>query len=147
MSGSILAALTAANGGLFPADRLTGPSPLHVTVEPDAVTPGEWWTRNPTAWSLRRHVSRSQVWEGSRGGVRAVVHLHLPIETRRTRFASVIGRKGVLVRRPGQSLCGKGAGWYETDAGLDGVDLCPGCREKAYRYGIEIPGSPTCAGR
>ena len=84
----------------------------------------EWQTRVrlSEAFDARYHVPRSQVWEGSRGGQRGHVHLHV-----RKGDAFQAGR---IRRVQGESLCGK-RGWYERPA--EGEGLCPRCLEIGTR--------------
>lgn len=95
-------------------------------------------------WTLRYHVPRSQVWEGSRGRQSGAVHLHAVDEITVT---AKRGRCGTLTRAAGRSLCGK-HGWYERPVKHDS-DLqlrCAECERRATRYGIDWP-TPTAPTR
>jgi hypothetical protein len=83
----------------------------------------------------RYHVPRNQCYEGSRGGTRANVHLH------------VIGQldSGRLHRKSGDglSLCGRYP-WYHREPEIfeRSADLrCPRCLDVAHRHGITWPES------
>jgi hypothetical protein len=97
---------------------------------------------NRTDWSVRYHVPRSQVWEGSRGGQSGNVHLHLPIEPRERRsLTAVNGRRTSIERNSGAPLCNR-YGWYDRDpmsAEQGPEHRCPRCVALAERYGIEWP--------
>lgn len=87
---------------------------------------------------LRYHVPRSQVWEGSRGGQRGKVHIHIIGSARLlTADASGEGRYSTITRGDGMALCRR-AGWYERP-GESGEELCPRCADLAERYRVPIP--------
>jgi hypothetical protein len=90
-----------------------------------------------SAWVLRYHVPRSQVYEGSRGGQSGAVHLH----------ATEAVDLGRIKRQPGQVLCGR-RGWYERPVEHES-DLrvrCGECLLRAKRYGIAWPDESESAG-
>ena len=82
------------------------------------------------AFELRYHVPRSQVWEGSRGGQKGKVHLHVK--------AGEAFQAGRIRRIERQSLCGR-RGWYEREPELGEAqfkgDFCPRCVEIGTRVG------------
>lgn len=86
----------------------------------------------------RYHVPGSQVWEGSRGGQRGTVHLHVlePFES------------GRFKRAPGECLCPKKRGTYERPP--DGIDFqyrCTRCADLAERHGLRWPSEIREEGR
>jgi hypothetical protein len=92
---------------------------------------------DPTVWTARYHVPRSQVWEGSRGGQSGNVHLHAPAAGA-TLVATGGQRTTRLTRKRYAALCGRPRGWYERPAGAaEGV--CPRCADYATRYGVTWP--------
>lgn len=79
-----------------------------------------------------RHVQRSQVWPGSRGGAVTLVHAHVA-----GTFVAISGRKTTIHRSRHQSLCGR-TPWYENDP-AGGEPRCEECERLAVRYGIDWP--------
>jgi hypothetical protein len=113
------------------------------------MTGPDLWHKNPEDWSVRYHVPRNQVFEGSRGRQSGAVHLHLPIVPggRRT-FLALAERKSTIERKPGEALCKRDA-WYDRDpigTELEPSARCVRCVAIATRFGIEWPttqGEPT----
>ena len=93
--------------------------------------------RPSNGWRVLYHVPRSQVWEGSRGRQTGAVHLHATVDWS---LSAKRGRRGSLVRRAGQALCGR-HGWYEREVEHES-DLtvrCTNCVRMAERYGVDWP--------
>lgn len=89
---------------------------------------------------VRYHVPRSQVWEGSRGGQRGKIHLHILGPPRiLTADASGEGRYSAITRGHGGALCRR-VGWYESapEAGEED-SRCPRCIDLAERYRVQWP--------
>lgn len=76
----------------------------------------------------RYHIPKSQLYEGSRGGHRGNVHLHVLEDVK-------LGR---LVRKSGECLCSKKHGSYEREPD-DNETRCPSCDRIAKKNGIEWP--------
>lgn len=80
-------------------------------------------TADSETFDARYHVPRSQVWEGSRGGQRGNVHLHVRAEFK-------LGR---IRRKPGEALCGRRS-WFPRALHQDEIATpCPRCAEIAGR--------------
>jgi hypothetical protein len=93
---------------------------------------------DPTVWTWRYRVPRSQVFEGSKGGQQGYVHLHLPACLSITAYATIGPvRRTTIKRIGGQALCGIKRGWYERP-GNPGETVCPRCVDYASRYGIDL---------
>jgi hypothetical protein len=76
-------------------------------------------TADLALYDVRYHVPRNQVWEGSRGGQKGKVHLHVREDL----------RFGRIKRRRGQALCLRN-GWYARPLDVLEVQaLCPRCAE------------------
>lgn len=71
-----------------------------------------------TGWVEQYHIPRSQVWEGSRGGQKGNVHLHVAGHERIS-LASQRPPQTVIQRDAGSTLCGKLRGWMERDPKAD----------------------------
>jgi hypothetical protein len=97
------------------------------------------------AFEIRYHVPKNQCYEGSRGGQRGGVHLHVALHRDGPlTLDSRTGRLGRITRVGGQSLCGK-RGRYERPV-EDESDLrarCAECVRRAERYGVEWPGASS----
>ncbi|MFD7161214.1 hypothetical protein ACFV9C_41980 [Kribbella sp. NPDC059898] len=90
---------------------------------------GERFEENPTSWSVRYHVPRSQVWEGSRT------------------LTATTGRRTSITRHSGAAMCNRYA-WYDRDpmtAEQGPEHRCPRCVTLADRYGVDWPAGPEGA--
>jgi hypothetical protein len=90
-----------------------------------------------TGWVEQYHIPRSQVWEGSRGGQKGNVHLHVAGHERIS-LASQRPPRTMIQRDAGATLCGKLRGWMERDP-KPGEQRCPRCDALANRYGLTWP--------
>jgi hypothetical protein len=81
-------------------------------------------TPQNAAFVRRYHVPRSQVWEGSRGRQRGLVHLHV---------ADWEFHSGRIHRRKGEALCSRKNPWWAREPYPDETEMCPRCEEIASR--------------